>query len=186
MLSRFLRPTGSSLCAKLVRCISGEAAAPQVAAVDHVGRLSEEVFQREQKYGAHNYHPLPVALCKAEGESTLRTKTNLHTIIKAHSHRDHNRNKNFGVKTSLVLKHYHLCCRSISLPILQISWKFTLTFWFSLLTNRQTVCTSKHARVKSPSKLWRSDFTWSAATSYLHDLHVVWKRDMIWSIAAKT
>lgn len=31
------------------------------------GITSEIVFQREQKYGAHNYHPLPVALCKAEG-----------------------------------------------------------------------------------------------------------------------
>ena len=28
---------------------------------------SQEVFDREHKYGAHNYHPLPVALCKAEG-----------------------------------------------------------------------------------------------------------------------
>lgn len=28
---------------------------------------SQEVFNREDKYGAHNYHPLPVALCKAEG-----------------------------------------------------------------------------------------------------------------------
>ncbi|XP_043524429.1 ornithine aminotransferase, mitochondrial [Frieseomelitta varia] len=28
---------------------------------------SQEVFERESKYGAHNYHPLPVALCKAEG-----------------------------------------------------------------------------------------------------------------------
>nr|XP_003705904.2 PREDICTED: ornithine aminotransferase, mitochondrial [Megachile rotundata] len=28
---------------------------------------SHEVFERESKYGAHNYHPLPVALCKAEG-----------------------------------------------------------------------------------------------------------------------
>lgn len=25
------------------------------------------VFERENKYGAHNYHPLPVALCKANG-----------------------------------------------------------------------------------------------------------------------
>jgi len=32
---------------------------------------SEQVFQREQKFGAHNYHPLPVALSKAEGQSTL-------------------------------------------------------------------------------------------------------------------
>ena len=35
-----------------------------------VSITSEEVFQREKKYGAHNYHPLPVALCKAEGEFT--------------------------------------------------------------------------------------------------------------------
>jgi len=29
--------------------------------------LSQEVFDREDKYGAHNYHPLPVALSKAKG-----------------------------------------------------------------------------------------------------------------------
>ncbi|XP_023297269.2 ornithine aminotransferase, mitochondrial [Lucilia cuprina] len=28
---------------------------------------SQDVFERENKYGAHNYHPLPVALTKAEG-----------------------------------------------------------------------------------------------------------------------
>lgn len=28
---------------------------------------SQEIFEREDKYGAHNYHPLPVALCRAEG-----------------------------------------------------------------------------------------------------------------------
>ena len=28
---------------------------------------SQQVFERENKYGAHNYHPLPVALTKAEG-----------------------------------------------------------------------------------------------------------------------
>lgn len=28
---------------------------------------SQEIFERESKYGAHNYHPLPVAVCKAEG-----------------------------------------------------------------------------------------------------------------------
>ncbi|XP_055322885.1 ornithine aminotransferase, mitochondrial isoform X2 [Sitodiplosis mosellana] len=31
------------------------------------GLTSEYVFEREKKYGAHNYHPLPVALCKAKG-----------------------------------------------------------------------------------------------------------------------
>lgn len=28
---------------------------------------SEAVFEREDKFGAHNYHPLPVALCKGKG-----------------------------------------------------------------------------------------------------------------------
>lgn len=31
---------------------------------------SQQVFDREDKYGAHNYHSLPVALCKGEGESS--------------------------------------------------------------------------------------------------------------------
>jgi hypothetical protein len=28
---------------------------------------SQQIFDRENKYGAHNYHPLPVALCRGEG-----------------------------------------------------------------------------------------------------------------------
>lgn len=28
---------------------------------------SQIVFDREDKFGAHNYHPLPAALCKGEG-----------------------------------------------------------------------------------------------------------------------
>jgi hypothetical protein len=28
---------------------------------------SQEVFAREEKYGAHNYHPLPVAICHGKG-----------------------------------------------------------------------------------------------------------------------
>lgn len=31
---------------------------------------SEEIYAREDKYGAHNYHPLPVALERGEGEFT--------------------------------------------------------------------------------------------------------------------
>ncbi|XP_033308153.1 ornithine aminotransferase, mitochondrial isoform X3 [Bombus bifarius] len=34
---------------------------------NHRTITSQEIFERESKYGAHNYHPLPVALCKAEG-----------------------------------------------------------------------------------------------------------------------
>jgi len=33
-----------------------------------LGPSSERVFDREDKYGAHNYHPLPVALKKGKGE----------------------------------------------------------------------------------------------------------------------
>ncbi|XP_011058062.1 PREDICTED: ornithine aminotransferase, mitochondrial isoform X3 [Acromyrmex echinatior] len=33
----------------------------------HRTLTSQQVFDRESKYGAHNYHPLPVALCKGQG-----------------------------------------------------------------------------------------------------------------------
>ncbi len=32
-----------------------------------IGAKSDAIFQREDKYGAHNYHPLPVAIEKAKG-----------------------------------------------------------------------------------------------------------------------
>lgn len=32
-----------------------------------MGLKSQAIFRRENKYGAHNYHPLPVALCRAKG-----------------------------------------------------------------------------------------------------------------------
>lgn len=28
---------------------------------------TKQVIEREDKYGAHNYHPLPVALCRGQG-----------------------------------------------------------------------------------------------------------------------
>jgi ornithine--oxo-acid transaminase len=31
------------------------------------GHRSEEVFRREERFGAHNYHPLPVAICRGQG-----------------------------------------------------------------------------------------------------------------------
>lgn len=34
---------------------------------------SEEVYAREDRYGAHNYHPLPVALERGEGRPAHRT-----------------------------------------------------------------------------------------------------------------
>jgi len=31
---------------------------------------SQQIFDREEKYGAHNYHPLPVALSGGKGNET--------------------------------------------------------------------------------------------------------------------
>lgn len=28
---------------------------------------SQAIFEREDRYGAHNYHPIPVALCRGQG-----------------------------------------------------------------------------------------------------------------------
>ena len=44
--------------------------ATQVAAEEvpaYMGAASQAIFQRESRYGAHNYHPLPVALNKGKG-----------------------------------------------------------------------------------------------------------------------
>ncbi|KAH8360332.1 hypothetical protein KR200_002051 [Drosophila serrata] len=46
-------------------CLAQKAAAQESTA--SAGPLSEAVYARESKYGAHNYHPLPVALTKGEG-----------------------------------------------------------------------------------------------------------------------
>lgn len=32
-----------------------------------IGRPSEEIFSKEEKYGAHNYQPLPVAIHRGKG-----------------------------------------------------------------------------------------------------------------------
>ena len=47
------------------------------------GLGSQEVMEREDKYGAHNYHPLPVALARAEGREPwlLILYVNLYIII---------------------------------------------------------------------------------------------------------
>lgn len=35
------------------------------------GQLTtKQVLEREHRYGAHNYHPLPVAICRAKGEQS--------------------------------------------------------------------------------------------------------------------
>ena len=34
-----------------------------------IGEKSQTIFDKEDKYGAHNYHPMPVALCRGEGKN---------------------------------------------------------------------------------------------------------------------
>lgn len=45
---------------------------------------SEEIYAREDKYGAHNYHPLPVALERGEGEFTFLKKKK--SLMNHHRH----------------------------------------------------------------------------------------------------
>ena len=80
MLSRLSRSAGSLLSAsssssKLVRGCAGGAAPKTQNSNDHtssdldgVSKEAALVFAREERYGAHNYHPLPVALSRAEGK----------------------------------------------------------------------------------------------------------------------
>ncbi|XP_060582719.1 ornithine aminotransferase, mitochondrial-like, partial [Ruditapes philippinarum] len=66
MLSRLYRPVLAS-CQKIsqnaVRCASSVQPAK-------IGKKSEAIFEREDKFGAHNYAPLGVALNKGEGKKT--------------------------------------------------------------------------------------------------------------------
>ena len=68
MLSRFARPLAQAARSRLAnQAAKSTAASPQI----EIGKQSEQVFDRENKYGAHNYHPLPVALAKGEGKDQL-------------------------------------------------------------------------------------------------------------------
>lgn len=66
-MSRFQKPL-AQVAKQLTQAISSKStqAAPAVGPIK-LGSASEAVFAREDKYGAHNYHPLPVALNKGEG-----------------------------------------------------------------------------------------------------------------------
>jgi len=46
-----------------------------------MGAASEAIFNRENKYGAHNYHPLPVALCRGEGRLSILNERLLHAEL---------------------------------------------------------------------------------------------------------
>ncbi|XP_049858683.1 ornithine aminotransferase, mitochondrial isoform X1 [Schistocerca gregaria] len=47
------------------RCLLKASAAAQPKMSEKL--TTEQVLEREEKYGAHNYHPLPVALCRGKG-----------------------------------------------------------------------------------------------------------------------
>ncbi|XP_067908897.1 ornithine aminotransferase, mitochondrial-like isoform X2 [Heterodontus francisci] len=68
MLSRFSHSISSS-ASVLKRRLKTVAysAATETSLKSEKSLTSEEVFAREEKYGAHNYSPLPVALAKGEG-----------------------------------------------------------------------------------------------------------------------
>ena len=51
----------------LVSVRRGMASYLEDAAVIGSGQKSREIFERENKFGAFNYHPIPVALCRGEG-----------------------------------------------------------------------------------------------------------------------
>lgn len=61
MLSKLVRQPLA--CAVRQVCAQGSG----VRTIATQTKKSEEVFKREDKFGAHNYHPLPVALEKGEG-----------------------------------------------------------------------------------------------------------------------
>ncbi|CAL1526755.1 unnamed protein product [Lymnaea stagnalis] len=67
MMSRFQKPMQqtSRVLTHVFKQYSTKAA-PAVGPAK-IGNPSEKVFSREEKYGAHNYHPLPVAIRNAKG-----------------------------------------------------------------------------------------------------------------------
>jgi ornithine--oxo-acid transaminase len=46
---------------------AASAATSKTSEKNTIGAKSEKIFAREDKYGAHNYHPLPVAIAKGKG-----------------------------------------------------------------------------------------------------------------------
>lgn len=76
MLSKLIRSNAlATLCkqernassTKLTSASAAAAAQPKEDTNTKIGRKSNDIFVREDKYGAHNYHPLPVAIEKAKG-----------------------------------------------------------------------------------------------------------------------
>ena len=55
----FLQPRSSASVIRLLSTVPQSQPKPDIM-------TSQEVFEREAKYGAHNYHPIPVALSKGK------------------------------------------------------------------------------------------------------------------------
>lgn len=51
------------------QCAKGKATMAKPASAPGAALSSQQIFDREDKYGAHNYHPLPVALCRGKGDN---------------------------------------------------------------------------------------------------------------------
>ena len=66
-LPKTVVPAVQSRSASSTKQTSASKAATAVKSTSQIGEKSEMIFQREDKYGAHNYHPLPVAISKAKG-----------------------------------------------------------------------------------------------------------------------
>ena len=67
--SSAIRRSAQIRSASSTKLTSASAAATQTQdkVSSKIGAKSEAIFKREDKYGAHNYHPLPVAIAKANG-----------------------------------------------------------------------------------------------------------------------
>lgn len=66
-IKKTIRPVMNGIRNGFFRCKATKVSAAAAEDVS-MGSASESIFQRENKYGAHNYHPLPVALCRAQGK----------------------------------------------------------------------------------------------------------------------
>ena len=67
MLSRFHHPISQAAKQLVNSAVKKSAEAAPALGPVKLGAKSQAVFDREDKFGAHNYHPLPVALSKGEG-----------------------------------------------------------------------------------------------------------------------
>lgn len=68
MLSKLARfPTVAGLCRGVHSSAASVTSVATKKTVQGPPPSSDYVFERESKYGAHNYHPLPVALERGKG-----------------------------------------------------------------------------------------------------------------------